>query len=304
MIVYLDLMFFQNMLMGYLVLYLIKTDLYPEISLWRVGAGAMLSSITYIFGYWIGILKDREIALFSAFFFMSIILVWTFRIYSFSMYRKSLEKMLQYTFVSGGICLIYYEGCSPQSVNNSSCHWKSAGIMVVFTVLCTVWKRRKRKEVHFEKLIYDVEIQRHSKTIFQRGFYDSGNLLVSQITGRGICVIAMEDVKDLLDEEEKELLEKIIDDNILFRDIFRKKKNIGIYIIRYSSIGKEEGCMPGIIADHIIVKKKEKILVDRKGMLGISAQKISKDGRFTILLPADIFAMSNNHSILLKECDT
>ena len=40
-----------------------------------------------------------------------------------------------------------------------------------------------------EEMIYDVYIQRHSGSICCRGIYDSGNLLISQITGRGSTIV-------------------------------------------------------------------------------------------------------------------
>ena len=65
----------------------------------------------------------------------------------------------------------------------------------------------------------------------------------------------------------------------------------GITPISYSSVGKEDGWMPGITADRIIVKKDGKVLADRKGMLGITARQIFRDAAATVLLPSDIFSI-------------
>lgn len=289
MVLYLDLLFFQNMVVGYLILYLVKTDLYPGISLRRVIMGALLSSITYIFWYGMKMQSNRGITLLAACFFMSFILVWTFHVSSFHLYKKTIMRWMTYLFLIGGACLLFRDNFAGKEISDSRWCWESTGYMIIFTAIYTRWKRRDRKATQFEEMIYDVEIQRHSKSIFLRGFYDSGNLLVSRITGRGICVIALEDIKELLDEAEIKLLTDSVDDQCFSWEMLMKNIKSGIYVIQYSSVGKENGGMPGILADHIIVKKEDKILVDIGGMLGISAQRISKDGRFGVLLPADIF---------------
>lgn len=289
MVLYLDLLFFQNMVVGYLILYLVKTDLYPGISLRRVIMGALLSSITYIFWYSTGMWADRKIILCAACFFMSNIFVWTFQIHTFSSYLQTLERAIIYLLLMGGAGLLFQEGFQLENSTDSSWYFLFTGFMVAFTIWYTKWKKKIRKGMQFQEKIYDVEFQRHSKTVFRRGLYDSGNLLVSQITGKGICVITFENIKDLLDEREIDFVKEMMNDREFFRKKLMQSISLGFYVIQFSSVGKEHGWMPGILVEHIIVRKEDKILVDTSGMLGISAQKISKDEKYSVLLPADIF---------------
>ena len=289
MIIYLDLMFFQNIIADYLILYLIKSDLYPDIPLRRVAMGALLSSIPYIFWYRMNAFSGSGITILSTCFFMSLILLWTFRIRSLSLYGKTMEKTIIYIFLMGGAGLLIREIMKPKVVFDNRWYWGFSGFMVAFTSFYTGRKRRIKRKTQMEEMIYDVEIQRHSGSICCRGIYDSGNLLISQITGRGICVIALEDIRELLDEKEMEILSEWMKDKNFSWDMFMKNMKTGIYSIRYSSVGKENGLMPGVLADHIIVKKENKVLVDFRGMLGISTQRVSENKRFSVILPADIF---------------
>lgn len=289
MTIYLDLLFFQNIIADYLILYLVKSDLYPDIALRRVAMGALLSSITYIFWYSIKAISGRGITILTACFFMNFVLLWTFRIRSVSLYGKTIEKAFIYTFLMGGTCLVFRERLMPERISDCGWCWEFSGFMIAFTAIYTGRKRKEKRKSRIEEMIYDVEIQRHSRSVACRGIYDSGNLLTSQITGRGICVIAREDIAELLDEKEMEILREWMGKENFPWEVLMKNMKSGIYSIGYSSVGKENGWMPGVLADRIIVKKEGKVLVDFRGMLGISAQRISNNERFSVLLPADIF---------------
>ena len=124
-----------------------------------------------------------------------------------------------------------------------------------------------------------------------QGMYDSGNRLESRWTGEGICVLSLKSAEGLLDEKEKEMLAFLVTQERFPWKIMTENLWSGITPISYSSVGKEDGWMPGITADRIIVKKDGKVLADRKGMLGITARQIFRDAAATVLLPADIFSI-------------
>lgn len=289
MTIYLDLLFFQNMIADYLILYLVRSELYPDIPLRRVAMGALLSSITYIFWYSLKAISGSGITILTACFFMNFVLLWTFRIRSVSLYGKTWGKAFVYTFLLGGAGLIFRERLMPEVISDCAWCWVFSGFMIAFTAVYAVLKRKRKRKSQIEEMIYDVEIQRHSRRVVCRGIYDSGNLLTSQITGRGICVIAWEDISGLLDETEMEILKEWMREKDFSWEVLMRNMKSGIYSIGYSSVGNENGRMPGVLADHIIVKKEEKVLVDFRGMLGISTQRISQNQRFTVILPADIF---------------
>ena len=61
--------------------------------------------------------------------------------------------------------------------------------------------------------IYDIQISRKGKTITCRGFYDSGNLLTSRITGQGVCIITQEKAREILMPKEQQEVKKILTDS-------------------------------------------------------------------------------------------
>ena len=77
--------------------------------------------------------------------------------------------------------------------------WFSAGVIFL-------WKMKKKKEnaTQISKTYtYEVRISRKGRKAVYKGIYDSGNLLVSQITGQGVCIIQKEQAAKLLLPKEK-----------------------------------------------------------------------------------------------------
>lgn len=80
--------------------------------------------------------------------------------------------------------------------------------------------------------------------------------------------------------------------------MWAKQFQEGMYILQYSSVGKKNAKMPGVMAEQIVVLKNEEVLVKTKGMLGISSEKFVEQNTFSILLPADIFEREKNRNII------
>ena len=83
--------------------------------------------------------------------------------------------------------------------------WFSAGVIFL-------WKMKKKKEnaTQISKTYtYEVRISRKGRKAVYKGIYDSGNLLVSQITGQGVCIIQKEQAAKLLLTKEKSEIEHI-----------------------------------------------------------------------------------------------
>ena len=56
-------------------------------------------------------------------------------------------------------------------------------------------EKRKCKLTDFWNIYMIYRISRKGKKAVYKGIYDSGNLLVSQITGQGVCIIQKEQEK-------------------------------------------------------------------------------------------------------------
>ena len=160
-----------------------------------------------------------------------------------------------------------------------------------------------------------MRISRKGRKAVYKGIYDSGNLLVSQITGQGVCIIQKEQAEKLLLPKEKSEIEQFY---IQFSEEKKREKNgkkkqqieqplwsmwakqfqTGIYVLQYSTVGKKNAKMPGIMAEEIVVLKDGEVLTRTKGMLGISQEELSETKEFFVLLPNDIFDREESSNIL------
>jgi hypothetical protein len=180
-------------------------------------------------------------------------------------------------------------------------------------------KKKKENATQISKTYtYEVRISRKGRKAVYKGIYDSGNLLVSQITGQGVCIIQKEQAAKLLLTKEKSEIEQIYIQFSEEKEEKKREKNgkkkqqieqplwrmwakqfqTGIYVLQYSTVGKKNAKMPGVMAEEIVVLKDGEVLTRTKGMLGISQEELSETKEFFVLLPNDIFDREESSNIL------
>lgn len=290
--------FLVNAVTDSLILLIIKRELFPQIPGIRIWKSGVLSSITYIFWYIFSGYLPLWADIFLAVITVGGILVITFRIRNVGSFLVTVGVMMLYVFMFGGFGLLLQKKMLQNTVGAPSgwwifllCLWLFSG----FVMVC----RRSKTDSHRGENLYEVEIHRKDKAVSCRGIYDSGNLLVSQMTGTGITVLSWKKGKELFDEKEQEAMKKLItqmpqnSNQMSVKKLTQNKAGLwgkGVYPIRFQSVGRSEGCMPGIMADKIIVRKAGSVLAVKRGMVGISAETMSKDEKFSVLLPEDIFS--------------
>lgn len=98
------------------------------------------------------------------------------------------------------------------------------------------------------------------------GLIDTGNHLTEPMTGRPVSIV---------DWQEAEKLER-------FRRILREKN--GYLLIPYRAVGTEKGWMMGMVIDAMYVRYKGKEIRIVHPVLAVSREKLSRDGRYQIIL--------------------
>lgn len=98
------------------------------------------------------------------------------------------------------------------------------------------------------------------------GLIDTGNHLTEPMTGRPVSIV---------DWQEAEKLER-------FRHILREKN--GYLLIPYRAVGTEKGWMMGMVIDAMYVRYKGKEIRIVHPVLAVSREKLSRDGRYQIIL--------------------
>ncbi|MCD8020704.1 MAG: sigma-E processing peptidase SpoIIGA [Clostridiales bacterium] len=291
--IYLDVLFVYNFILDHLILILVKEKHFPDMRKRRVTAGAFLAALTYLFWFCLSGNVSMLPRVATAGILLCFTLIWTYRIRTWRLFKKTVETTMLYSFLLGGLGIIFQKIMYRLPVLDVLDKAKQSGaflfFVTIFTIFFIVKERGDKKIEKREEYIYEVQIIRKDRSIFLDGYYDTGNLLVSEMTGLGICILSYKEAEKILDEKEKKTMECLIRQKEFPWKEMADHLRSGIYKINYSSVGKEDGWMPGILAEHIIVKKDGEILADRRGLMGMTIHKVSRDGRYNMLLPADIF---------------
>lgn len=297
------LQFFYNFVADSILLSLVKWDLFPEIKQRQVIKAAFSFSATYII--WESVVSEMppHLSMFFKWGIIIFLLCHFFKIHSVKVFGKTIFSFMLWIFLIGGSLSFFLTGIHIESVNGEKAAYKALSVMFFMAGILFLWqikKKREKKEQNARANTYEVQIIRKEKEVKCLGIYDSGNLLSSQITGQGVCILEWQQAKKLLSPEEEEYIIRFFTESVekFSWKVWAKQFQSGIYILQYSSMGKKNEKIPGILAEQIVVLKNEEVLVETKGMLGISPEKLSEQNKFSVLLPADIFERKINRSII------
>ena len=313
--------FLYNWAADYILLLFVKKDLYPEIKNRTILIGASACSLSYIL--WEGTAGKLPpyCRIILKWFLIFSILYTLFKIRSVKKIGKTISLFLCYLFLMGGAVSFFLSCIHIKTVGGRKTAWKAMAVIWFSAGVIFLWKMKKKKEnaTQISKTYtYEVRISRKGRKAVYKGIYDSGNLLVSQITGQGVCIIQKEQAAKLLLPKEKSEIEQIYIQFSEEKEEKKREKNgkkkqqieqplwrmwakqfqTGIYVLQYSTVGKKNAKMPGVMAEEIVVLKDGEVLTRTKGMLGISQEELSETKEFFVLLPNDIFDREESSNIL------
>lgn len=281
--------FLINFIADTLILLLVRQEMFSEQSVFRTLKGGCFTSITYILWYCLTPYFPGGVRFALAAFLVGITVILTFQIRSFRLWMQTAGTMMFYVFLMGGFALVAVRICGNRG--SRTFPWPLLPVFLILFAFClSVMTRKRAATCRRGENFYEVKIFRAETELTVTGYYDTGNRMHSQLTGEGIGVLDRQSGWKLLSDEEKSFLEKEWKKQGMTAASMWNRGCPSLYLIHFQTVGQLEGIMPGILADRIIVQKNGKVFADKKGMLGISAEQVSKDERFSVLLPEDIFS--------------
>jgi hypothetical protein len=140
--------------------------------------------------------------------------------------------------------------------------WRNSSIMasalvVVLSLFVAVYGKISNR-----RNIYTVVLMENGRCIEARALYDSGNLLTEPVSGKAVSII---EKSAILSDWMKNTPEKF-------------------KIIPYKSIGEENGILEGMVIDKLIIQNDDKKVVEDKAVIALYDGKLSKDGKFEMIL--------------------
>jgi len=293
MIVYIDVVLFENISMNYIILLATSLLGNRKVHFFKVLISSFIGGIYSILNYVLNVSFIINI-LFK--FFISVIMIKiAFKSKSFKSFFKQLILFYLVSLTFGGTAFMLLFFINPNGVVFKEGHLVGTypikiallGGIVGFTVIAVVSNIFKKK---IENQICEIEIFYNGKNKKLKTFIDSGNLLKEPISMLDVIVVEKDSLTGLVDCDFLNNVDKILTGNLISNGIdFMKNK---IKLIPFSSLGNENGILIGFKPDYIKIYSDE-TRFSKNVVIGIYNGKLTKTNLYTSLIGLNILKESD-----------
>ena len=295
MTVYLDVVFVENVLMNYIIVFATGIVLKMDCKKWRILSGSVIGAVYTVVMYL------NIIPIYSSFIMkivLSVVIVYvSFKPKSAKKLVKDLVIFYLVSFVFGGCVFALMYFLKPQMAQIRNGVYVGAypikvaliGGLVAFIVLQTSFKLVKTK-LNKKDMVFEVQIFINEKSIIIKALLDTGNLLKDPITGFPVIVVEHRSLYTVLPEKVLNNLDKILGGDIeeLAKDEEFSKTISRFRMIPFSSLGKQNGLLLGIKTDRVNIISDEKIDNVKNAIIGIYDKSFTKNGAYTAIFGMDM----------------
>lgn len=305
MTVYLDVVFFENILMNYIILFACGVLLKVQIKKWRILASASIGAVYTIVMY-LDIIPIYSNVIMK--FVLSVGMVYiAFKPSGMKQAIKELVIFYLASFVFGGCVfgLMYF--LKPQLVQIRNGVFVGTyplkvaiiGGSVAFIIIQLGFKLVKAK-ISKKDMIYKIEIRICEKTARISALLDTGNLLKEPITGLPVVIVEKNSLKKILPEEILNNLDKVVGgdtDELMYNEELIKYIS-RFRMIPFSSVGKQNGLLLGVRSDSVNIILDEVSETISNAIIGIYDKSFTKNGAYSAIFGLDMLEGGNvNESV-------
>jgi stage II sporulation protein GA (sporulation sigma-E factor processing peptidase) len=288
-IVYADILFFENLLANCLILKLTSAI-----------SGIALKTVRMIFASSLGALyavitvampnTDFMPALLTRIIVSTLMILVAFKIRTFSEFMRRWAMMLLSAFLLAGCTYALSCFLDGGAISQSGFMYISPqGILKAFLLsagLCIVLVRPIGRilsgKAFKEGSIIPVYIRVGDRSVRFSALVDTGNSLIDPITGYPVMVVEADSVKAILPAE---VYESVVSNNM---GIYACKDNNPwlkrIHLIPFKSIGKENGMLTGFRPDNIRIGQEGSFKEINDVIVGVCGMKLSGSARYSALV--------------------
>lgn len=304
MTIYLDIIFVENVLMNYIILF--ATLVVIKVKNKRQQIKLFLSSIigsTYALIVYLGILPIYSNLV--AKIILSVVMIYVaFRPLNMKQLLKQLLIFYLVSFVFGGctFALIYFIKPENVKIHNGvfvgTYPIKVALLAgVVAFIITEIAFKINRNKLNRHNTFFCIKIYDGEKMLKVNALLDSGNMLKEPISGMPVIIIEKETLSKLIPEEILNYIEDIIggdekEDQDGIQQYLSK-----IRMVPFMSIGKDNGMLVGIRVDKVKIET-EDINVEKENVIvGIYNNKLTKDNKYNALIGLNFLEGEDEHEL-------
>lgn len=290
MIIYIDIIFIENIIMNTIILYATAIILKQKVKNIRLIISAVIGSIYSILMY---ITKLTIYSSIISKFILSVVMAYVaFKPNDIKKIFKQIIIFYLTSFVFGGVALNLIYFLRPENINIKNGLFTGEyalkvimlGAIMAFIIIKISIKIIKTK-FNTKNMYCDINLKINEKQIATKAMIDTGNLVKEPITNTPVVIVEESLLEGIIPKEILKNLENILCGNLenLPQDI-QDQYLPKLRCIPFSSLGKENGMLVGIRLDKIKIQT-EDIDVERKDVIaGIYDKKITKDNKYNALI--------------------
>lgn len=294
MTVYLDVVFFENIILNYIIILstaiISKSKINTKKIIFSSAIGGIFSILNYIINF--NLISSVCIKI-----IMSIIMmIIAFNDNSIKKVVKQIVFFYLVSFTFGGIAFMLLFIINPENLIINNNHFVgtypikiaviSGGIgFIIISITTKIIKDRISKK----NMICDLEIFYKGKCKKVKTMIDTGNLLKEPISQADVIIVEKESLKEIVSKEILENMTKILKGSWIEDATVHSYK---FKLIPFSSLGNDNGLLIGFKPDYVKIYFDEEFLRNDV-IIGIYDGKLSKSNMYTSLIGLNVINNSN-----------
>lgn len=292
--IYIDLIFFENLIMNSIILYATAIILKIKPKVIRIILSSTIGSIYAILIYM------TEIKIFTSVILKAVLAVVMMYI---AFNPQNIKKMCKQiaifyltSFVFGGVALylIYY--IKPQNVFIKDGMFVGDYILkvimlgaIVAFILIKISLKIIKTKITSKDMYCKVKIKLNEKIIETKAMIDTGNLAKEPITNTPVIIVESTLLEEVLPRQILNNLEKILcGDLSQISEEIQEKYISKLRCIPFSSLGKQNGMLLGIRANEVQVETEDEKKTTNNVIIGIYDKSLTKRGEYRALIGIEL----------------
>lgn len=294
MTIYIDIVFFENLIMNTIILIATSIILKQKIKWIRVILAGSLGAIYSIISY-ISILKIYSNLILKI--ILSILIIYiAYNPQTVKQLWKSILIFYLTSFVFGGAAFALIYIVKPQEILMKNGLFLGTyplktvilSAILAFIILIAAFAIVKSK-INKKDMFCNIEVELNKQKIETRAMIDTGNLLKEPITNTPVIILEHTLLYKCVPKEILNNLENILGGD--FRKIPEEIKEEYISklkLIPFSSLGKQNGMLVGIKADKVKIIQEDQEEEYRNIIVGIYNKSLTKRGEYKALIGLEL----------------
>ena len=294
MTIYIDVVFFENLIMNTIILIATGIILKQKMKWIRIILGGSLGAIYSIMTY-ISSLQIYSNLILKI--ILSILIIYiAYNPQTVKQLWKSILIFYLTSFVFGGAAFALIYIVKPQEILMKNGLFLGTyplktvilAAVVAFIILITAFTIVKSK-ISKKDMFCEIEVELNNKIIETKAMIDTGNLLKEPITNTPVIILEHTLLYDCMPKEILNNLENILGGD--FEQIPEKIKQeyiAKLKLIPFSSLGKQNGMLVGIKASKVKIVQEEQENEYENIIIGIYNKSLTKRGEYRALIGLEL----------------